>query len=297
MTVFERMMYATVSITIACAVGIANYIYVPTESRLPSNTKTQKFISDTDQYNERVLRTLFPYEDKEYPLSVPLNMSYTTADFQKFQGTYLEKREAVSSDYLNCIAFCGDSITYHLGLPGRALADKTVIAYGGLAVTTYANYTANPVYNQSDDIKTPIQWLSQLKPEIIYLNLGTNGIAIYPNDDHLRYYEKLLDKIAEASPTSIIVLVAAPPWGTQSQSITKTEIPVLNIKIDHYNMMLLELAKKRGYYFLNAAEVMKDAAGNLDRTYAASDIDGIHWSVAGRDLYIKYILEHPIPGY
>ena len=206
------MMYATVSITIACAVGIANYIYVPTESRLPSNTKTQKFISDTDQYNERVLRTLFPYEDKEYPLSVPLNMSYTTADFQKFQGTYLEKREAVSSDYLNRIAFCGDSITYHLGLPGRALADKTVIAYGGLAVTTYANYTANPVYNQSDDIKTPIQWLSQLKPEIIYLNLGTNGIAIYPNDDHLRYYEKLLDKIAEASPTSIIVLVAAPPW-------------------------------------------------------------------------------------
>jgi len=297
MTVFERMIYATVSVTVAAAVGIASYIYVPAESRLPSNSKITKFISDTDQHNERVLKTLFPYEDKEYPLTVPINMSYTTADFQKFQGTYLEKREKASEKYLDRIAFCGDSITYHLGLTGRALADKTVIAYGGLAVTTYANYTTHPVYNQSEAIKTPIQWLKELKPEIIYINLGTNGIAIYPNDDHIRYYEKLLDQISAASPSSIIVLVSSPPWGLQSQSITKTEIPVLNIKIDHYNMMLLELAKKRGYYYLNAAEVMKDAAGNLNRTYAASDIDGIHWSAAGRDIYIKYILEHPIPGY
>lgn len=297
MTVFERMIYATVSITVAAAVGIASYVYVPADNRLPANKKTQQFIDDSDQYNEKVLKTLFPYEDKEYPLQVPSNMSYTTADFQKFQGTYLEKRDAVSSDYLNRIAFCGDSITYHLGLKGRALADKTVIAYGGLAVTTYANYTEYPVYNQSNAIKTPIAWISQLKPEIIYINLGTNGIAIYPNDDHVRYYEKLLDQIAAASPSSIIVLVSAPPWGTQSQNITKTEIPVLNVKIDHYNMMLLEIAKKRGYYYLNAAEVMKDAAGNLNRTYAASDIDGIHWSAAGRDIYIKYILEHPIPGY
>lgn len=297
MTVFERMIYATVSVTVAAAVGIASYIYVPAESRLPSNSKITKFISDTDQHNERVLKTLFPYEDKEYPLTVPINMSYTTADFQKFQGTYLEKREKASEKYLDRIAFCGDSITYHLGLTGRALADKTVIAYGGLAVTTYANYTTNPVYNQSNAIKTPIQWLKELKPEIIYINLGTNGIAIYPNDDHIRYYERLLDQISAASPSSIIVLVSSPPWGLQSQSITKTEIPVLNIKIDHYNMMLLELAKKRGYYYLNAAEVMKDAAGNLNRTYAASDIDGIHWSAAGRDIYIKYILEHPIPGY
>ncbi len=297
MTVFERMIYATVSVTVAAAVGVASYIYIPTANRLPSNNKINNFIKDTDEYSDKVLKSLFPYEDKDYPLSVPTNMSYSLGDFQKFQGTYLEKRESASSNYLDRIAFCGDSITYHLGLTGRALEDKTVIAYGGLAVTTYANYNQHPTYNQSDLKKTPIQWLKELKPEIIYLNLGTNGISIYSNDSHLSYYERLLDQIAEATPNSIIVLVSAPPWGTQSQWNTSTPIPVLNVKIDHYNMMLLELAKKRGYYYLNAAEVLKDSSGALNRAYAASDQDGIHWSAAGRDIYIKYILEHPIPGY
>ncbi len=297
MTVFERMIYAAISITVAAAVGIASYIYLPAGDRIPDNDITSRFIEDTDSFNDRVLKTLFPYEDKVYSLTVPSNMSYTTADFQKFQGTYLEKRDPVSDNYLDKIVFCGDSITYHLGLPNNPLHDQKVVAYGGLSVLSYPVYTDHPVYNQSEQLKTSIQWLKELKPEIIYLCLGTNGISIYPNETHILYYEKLLDQIEEATPNTTVVIVSAPPWGLQAQSNTKTEIPVLNIKIDHYNMMLLELAKERGYYYLNSAEVFKDAAGNLDRLYAASDIDGIHWSQTGRKLYVQYILEHPIPGY
>lgn len=297
MTVLQRLMYATIQVVVACAVCVSNFVFYEPEDRADPAPMTSDFIDDTDYYNERVLKQFFPYEDVVYSLDVPLNMSYTTADFQKFKGTYLESHDAVSTDYFKRILFAGDSITYHLGMPERALSKYMVVAWSGLMVTNYADYKTYAVYNQSDVKKSSIKWISELKPDIIYVNLGTNGISIYTNDNHIKYYEKLLDRIAEASPKSVIVLVSAPPWGLQAQSITSTDISVLNKKLDHFNMYLLELAYSRGYYFLNASEALKDAFGNLNPKYCASETDGIHWSAAGRDAYIKYILEHPIPGY
>ncbi|MEG2117813.1 MAG: hypothetical protein RRY76_01270, partial [Clostridia bacterium] len=93
MTIFQKMMYATITITVACAVGVANYVYFPIE---PTKKATDFFL-EIDNYNKRTLKSLFPYEEVNYSLQVPNNMTYTTADFQKFKGTYLEKRKAVTT--------------------------------------------------------------------------------------------------------------------------------------------------------------------------------------------------------
>lgn len=60
-------------------------------------------------------------------------------------------------------------------------------------------------------------------------------------------------------------------------------------------MYLLELAKERGYYFLNIAEALMNTEGYFDTRYSSDD--GLHWNDAGRDVYINYVLRHPIPGY
>jgi lysophospholipase L1-like esterase len=290
------MMYVILSITIACAVCVANYIYLPVDSRIPTNKHTSDFLEDDFDTNDRVLKTLFPYKEPNYTLEVPSNMSYTTADFQQYSGTYLTEGNAVkSADYFPQICFCGDSITYHMSLDGRPLENYNVLAYGGLSVYDYATYTKEPVYNKSDEIKTSLQWIEELKPKIIYIMLGANGIAVTSNDSHIEAYNALLDKIVAASPSSIIVICSTSPWGTEAYGIyTNTDIAVLNQKINHFNMYLLEMAKKRGFYYLNVAEALMDSSGNLDSRYTGGD--GLHWSDLGRSVYIDYVLKHAIPG-
>ncbi len=295
MNIFQRMMYVVLSITVACAVNVASYIYLPAQTRIPVDNYPPDFFEKYFDTNDRVLKKLFPYEEPNFVLEVPRNMSYSTSDFQQFAGVYLTAREAVSAaDYFPKICFLGDSITYHMSLSKRPLENYDVLAYGGLSVYDFATYTSNPIYNKSSEKKTSITWLAQLKPQIIYIMLGTNGIAITSNETHINAYNKLLDKICEASPSSVIVICSSPPWGTEALGVyTSTDIAVLNQKINHFNMYLLEMAKERGFYYLNVAEDLMDPFGNLESRYNTGD--GIHWSDTGRALYINYVLTHSLP--
>lgn len=297
MNIFQRMMYVVLSITVACAVSIANYIYLPTDSRIPSDSRAADFLEHYFDSTDRALKSLFPYEEPNFVLEVPSNMSYSTADFQQFAGTYLtESEKADEAFYFSKICFCGDSITLHLGNPGKPLAPYDVLASGGLSVFDYATSTKDPIYNKNKEKKTSIEWLTQLKPQIIYIMLGTNGVAVLTNESHIEGYKKLIDKIVAASPASVIVICSSPPWGLEAYGeYSSTQIPVLNRKIEHFNMYLLEFAKERGFYYLNVAEALLDSSGNLDHSFSAGD--GIHWSDRARAVYVDYALRHPIPGF
>lgn len=300
MNIFQKMMYVILSITVACAVSIANYIYLPQGNRIPKNNKTTKFTEDYFDTNDRILKSLFPFEEPNFILEVPPNMTYSTADFQQFIGTYLTEVEQPlkATEYFPSIAFCGDSLTYHMGRPGKVLSQYNVIAYGGLSVLDFFKYTTNPVYNKSNEIKTSIQWLKELQPKLIYIMLGTNGItsSYLTNETHLVYYNELLDKIVAACPKATIVICSVPPWGPNSYGeYTSAPVSTTNLKINHFNMYLLEMAKSRGFYFLNVAEALMDSKGFLITSYDAGD--GIHWTDAARSAYVDYVLKHPVPGF
>mgnify|MGYP001025197573 FL=1 len=296
MTIYQKLLYVSTSFAVALSVSMANYVFY--DERLPDTPQVEGFYTDMQTQNDKLLKHFFPYEIIDYDLEVPENMSYTQAEFQKFKGTYLE-RESVAADesYLERIAFCGDSLTYHMGMSGNRLENYDVLAYGGLSVSDYATYTQNPVYNQSNvSGKTTIAWLSELRPEIVYLFLGANGMSIFDVNVHINLYKTLLNKIKAATPGSEIVLVSASPWGKNANpTYTSKDIKELNVRIDQFNMLLLELAKDNGCYFMNVAESMTDEEGYLLSSYDGGD--GLHWSMAGRSNYVEYVLEHPIPGY
>ena len=137
MTVYQKLMYVSTSFAVALSVSMANYVFY--DERLPDTAQTESFYTDMQTQNDKLLKHFFPYEIVEYELEVPDNMSYTQAEFQKFKGTYLEKKSiAADESYLERIAFCGDSLTYHMGMNGNRLADYDVLAYGGLSVSDYA---------------------------------------------------------------------------------------------------------------------------------------------------------------
>lgn len=307
MIFFRKLMLVTTALTLSFAVHTANY-YFYNNGRIDGKG-SDEFIDDAEKYNEDVLDYIFPDVeeliipndsstsdstsesrpvDEPKPADVPINMTYSSKDFAKFTGTYLKETADAGEKYFDDILFCGDSLTYALGLDARFLKNYDVLAWGGLGVYDYLDFNERAAYNQSTEIKKPIEWIQEINPSRIYLMMGTNGIAVYPNEKHIELYGKMLDRIEAAVPDAEIVLVGIPPWGSWKN--TETFNPQ---KFDNFNMMLLEMAKERGMYYLNFNEVTRDENGNF-RSDLCSD-DGIHWLKSCKYLYLEYIRTHAIP--
>ncbi|MBQ7647224.1 MAG: hypothetical protein IJS94_08150 [Clostridia bacterium] len=325
MTLYKQLLLIVTGLSVSFAVHTANYHFY---EQKPTD-RTGRFIGDVEKNNEKIYKEMFtikehtpvaepeptkaptepektsaqtsppaPTETKapattkqqtvSGKLAVPPNMSFTTDEFQKFKGTYLEKStKKFSSSYYDGVVWAGDSLTYGLGF--TVYKDKDIVAYGGLGVYDYADYNENPSYNKSDKKNTPLQWLSILQPEVLYIQLGTNGIPSFSNQYHINLYNKLLDRIVKVCPKTKIVIVSIPPWGKWKET-DKFD----SDKVDHYNMYLLELAYNRGFYFLNSAEAFRDSDGSMKKDLCRDD--GIHWSKEGQKVYVEYLESHPIPG-
>lgn len=305
MAFIKKLVLSATALTLSFAVHTANY-YFYTDGRL-SAKGADAFVDDVASANDENLKYLFPYVPKESlqpdepseddssvggdvsvgDPGVPSNMNYSAAEFSKFKGTYLEKASDAGAGYFDNIVFCGDSLTYGLGIDSRYLKAHDVIAWGGLGVYDYLDYTAHSSYNQSEETTPPIQWLQLLKPEVLYIMLGTNGIAIWSNEKHIRLYNNMLDRIDEILPDTDIVLVGIPPWGESRNTETFN-----GQKFDAFNMLLLETAHERGYYYLNFPEVTRKPNGNIKDELVI--VDGIHWQNSCKELYLEYIRTHAI---
>ncbi|MBE6677677.1 MAG: hypothetical protein E7597_02650 [Ruminococcaceae bacterium] len=309
MVYLKKAMVSITALAVSFAVHTANYyFYTNTEIDVANADVHAQKVEDI---NDQTLDYLFPYVEAETESmpdsapesvppedsssiapppsssSVPINMNYSDVEFARFARTYLKETADAGEDYLNNIVYCGDSLTYALGLDARYLGNQDVIAWGGLGAYDYLDYTSNPTYNKSEALKSPLQWLSELQPQVIYMMMGTNGIAVWSNELHISLYNKMLDRITAILPNTKIVLVGIPAWA----SFRNTE--TFNAqKVDNFNMLLLETAHERGLYYLNFNEVTRDSTGNFRQDLCGSD--GIHWLDSCKALYLNYIRTHTI---
>ena len=70
----------------------------------------------------------------------------------------------------------------------------------------------------------------------------------------------------------------------------ETESSINNSKIDEYNSKLLEMANKKGIYFVDINTALKNNQGKLDLDKATND--GYHFKRATYDIMTDYILKH-----
>lgn len=286
------MMVSVTALALSFAVHTANYFFY-TDGRL--NGKGAKdFVNEVASVNADTMKYLFPYvkpketEPPVHDLSVPDNMTFTAEEFAQFKGTYLERTADAGDAYLHGITYCGDSLTYAMGLDSRFLSDCDVVSWGGLGVYNFLDYGGEKVYNQSDEIMTPFECLGKLKPDVLYIMFGTNGMAICTNEQHINYYRTMLNRIQTLLPKAKIVVVGIPGWGKEHNTDTFN-----GKKFDDFNMKLLQLAKEQGVYYLNFAEVARDKNGNIRSDLVLGD--GIHWENACKRLYLDYIKTHALP--
>lgn len=315
MVYFKRILITVSALALSFAVHTANFYFYTSGA----SGSVSEHVDQMIEVNDKTMSYLFPYvevesvqggdtsseiaedssssdvesesapESSSPPVStiVPSNMTYSDEEFLEFSDTYLFETENAGDEYIKGITFCGDSLTYGMGIDSRYLGACDVVAWGGLGVYDFLDYNKNTVYNQSEELKTSLEWLKEINPSVIYIMLGTNGIAIWANDFHTKLYGRMLDRIEDALPKAKIVLIGIPAWASFKNTETFN-----GQKVDNYNMMLLELAHSRGHYYLNFAEVTRDETGNFSQDLCAGD--GIHWKNACKTLFIDYVKTHAI---
>lgn len=291
MVFLKKILLSVTALSLSFAVNTANY-YFYTDGRLTAEGAGE-FVDTVADINADTLEYLFPPVITSsggdiVQTDVPDNMTYSAAEFAKYKGTYLEETADAGEGYFDDIVFCGDSLTYALGLDSRFFKDQDVVAWGGLGVYDYLDYNSYAVYNQSDDIMSSLEWLVKLNPKVMYIMLGTNGIMIWSNEKHIMFYENMIDRITEALPSTQLVLVGIPAWGASRNTETFN-----GKKVDNFNMLLLELAKKKGAYYLNFGQATRDENGNIREELVLGD--GVHWQNECKYLYLEYIRTHAIP--
>ncbi len=293
----KKAMLGITALALSFGVHSANFYFYNQDS-IDTN-KAEAHADTVESINDKTMDFLFPYVEVESTpeepdsstpapsLNVPANMTYSDAEFSKFSDTYLGETADAGENYFEDIVFCGDSLTYGLGLDSRYLGNYSVVAWGGLGVYDYLDFKSKPCFNKSEELKSPIEWLTEMQPSVVYIMLGTNGIAVWSNELHINLYNEMLDRIESAIPNATIVLVGIPAWASFKNTETFN-----GQKVDNFNMMLLETAYARGHYYLNFGDATRDENGNIRDELCSTD--GIHWQKACKELYLKYIRTHTI---
>ena len=84
-------------------------------------------------------------------------------------------------------------------------------------------------------------------------------------------YGKVIDGVRQRQPNATIYIQSILPVSKAASQ--KNQNQVNNTRINQYNAMLKDLAKKKGVVYLDVASVMKDSQGNSPDDAAP---DGVH---------------------
>jgi lysophospholipase L1-like esterase len=170
--------------------------------------------------------------------------------------------------------FIGDSIMTGIHLYGHVLPSNV-----------FAKVGVNPdsvAYTEIDN-QTALQKAVAMRPERIYIMLGSNGISYMEAELMLTYMESFMSELGKNVPNSEIILLTIPPVTLEYEQ----EHPETTQKINYFNALLLESAANNNYLIVDTASVWKTNAGFLAPAYA--EIDGLHFKNAAYKAMLSYI--------
>ena len=199
-------------------------------------------------------------------------------DVQVAEGDWL------SSDYFDDALFVGDSITEGIKLYD-VMNNATVLASTGVNLNTL--YTKDAI-TLEDGSKVPVlEATAHYDPGKIYLMMGVNSL-LSDEDTFRQDYGRVVETLVSQHPDAILYIQSILPVTAAYEQ--KANAVADNAKIDRYNEVLKELAAEKGVYYLNVAEVFKDADGCLPDS--ASPKDGIHFGSSWYRTWFDYLRTH-----
>lgn len=138
--------------------------------------------------------------------------------------------------------------------------------------------------------------ITDLKPKKVFLNIGTNDLSNHqiPISQMIENYDRILCKIEEALPQTVIYLMAYYPVNYEAAAEEMKECLKIrtNEKIERANEEVKKLAQKHGQHYIDVNKNLKDEQGRLKAEYT---IEGMHIKKEGYaaiyDDVMRYVKE------
>jgi len=200
--------------------------------------------------------------------------------------TVLELNSSTKPGYMNNCYFLGDSRLVAMVSYGF-VSDANVLAKIGVSHTAVENTTFQQNSGKQYTVK---KYLETVKPPVVYICYGVNGMNGISEEKYEKSYKELVEHIIEWAPDSKIVLMSI--WPVDDYGPYKNSVQ--NAWIEKYNDFLLALAEYEGIFYLDVASVLKDSNGQIKREFDGGD--GLHYRASAYNTIIDYIYHHPVKG-
>lgn len=216
----------------------------------------------------------------------------------KIEGA-LPQKEAVSGSWFDDAVFIGDSVSVMLTMYESSvdrLGKAQFLTAGSLSATNalwdVSDHSVHPKFNgKKQKVEDSIAQMQGVNK--VYIMLGMNDITSVGVNNGIKNFEELCNRILAKNPNVQIYVQSVTPLISGSKSCVPDEGKLNNMTIYQYNTKLADLAQKRGWYFVNVAEVMLDGKGYLNKDYCSDpEAMGLHFTTSGCKVWIDYLLTH-----
>ncbi len=209
-----------------------------------------------------------PQEDNKPPVvekKSPLDMSVDEFTLEGyFEGTVLTENK-VDDDFMSTIVYAGDSVALYYTI--NEVNKKAV--YHQISINPKTAQTCKVYLNSVKEYESYVEIFTELKPSIVIMTLGTNGVATMNKDYFVEQYEQFLKSIMKASPDTKLIVQSIPPVPIERDI---EELSLNNKKINDFNYYLAEMCEKLNLKFLFSANSMKDEKGGCREGYCTKDL-------------------------
>ncbi len=230
-------------------------------------------------------------------LQIQFHTSPTWADLPDVR---LHESADAGELYLSKLVFFGESTTAHLSRRGGVLdtpeGRRQVLRDESGTRMLDRRILSSPVelYDQNGNARRlPLSdAVTELRPEILVLSFGLNGILEFNKDPDLftARYCYLIDGIRERSPDTKIILQSVYP--VRSAGKYPVEPKTLNAYINRLNERIEAIAASReNIKYADSAACLRDESGALRAEYDVGD--GIHINNAAYGTILHFFRTHP----
>ena len=189
----------------------------------------------------------------------------------------------VEDTYFENTAFLGDSRTQGFQL------------YSGLKTGNYytaVGATVESVFTKKVDTeagKMPLlDAMAKQEFDKIYAMLGVNELGWNGTEIYHNQYAKLIDRLREDHPDSLVVLQTLIPVSAKQEA---KKSYVNNTRIAAYNEVIRQLAEEKQCPYVDVAAAMTDEQGCLRSDWTS---DGVHLNTKGCKAWLEYLRTHPV---
>ena len=203
--------------------------------------------------------------------------------------------ESDGADFLEQLTFFGESTTTHLRQRSCIDNDRVWANASGTAKLD-SNLANRPLFDlKSNYYMTPTELAQRDQPDFLVLSFGLNGIMDFSEhpDDYLKKYQKLIDALAEASPSTQFIIQSVYPVADLSHqsdwqfSVSPSEI---NQKINRLNDCIKGHCQTLSNAdFIDTSIHLKDEKGFLMPSFTT---DGIHLTERAYDEILAQFREY-----